>query len=61
MNVNAGHADFFFVDTTPFQDKYFSEIGQEYDWRGVLPREKYLSGPLKVRAYSVSENNPGKK
>ncbi|XP_024993709.1 purple acid phosphatase 8-like [Cynara cardunculus var. scolymus] len=45
--LHAGHVDFFFVDTTPFQDKYFSEIDQEYDWRGVLPRENYLSDLLK--------------
>lgn len=41
--------EFFFVDTTPFEDKYFNDPGDDtYDWRGVVPREKYLSSLLKV-------------
>lgn len=40
--------EFFFFDTTPFQDKYFTEEDHKYDWRGVLPRDKYLSNALKV-------------
>ncbi|XVF43465.1 hypothetical protein PTKIN_Ptkin02bG0042000 [Pterospermum kingtungense] len=35
--------EFFFVDTTPFVDKYFTDPGDDtYDWRGVYPREEYL-------------------
>ncbi|KAA8532417.1 hypothetical protein F0562_032453 [Nyssa sinensis] len=47
--VNSEMVDFVFVDTTPFQDKYFSEEKEKdaYDWRGVLPREEYLSNVLK--------------
>ncbi|KAL4575627.1 hypothetical protein LXL04_022477 [Taraxacum kok-saghyz] len=45
--VNSGIVDFFFVDTTPFQDKYFTEEDHDYDWRGVHPREEYLSNVLK--------------
>uniref|UniRef100_A0A5B6ZBY4 Purple acid phosphatase n=1 Tax=Davidia involucrata TaxID=16924 RepID=A0A5B6ZBY4_DAVIN len=46
--VNGEIAEFFFVDTTPFQDKYFTELDDHtYDWRGILPREKYLSNILK--------------
>ncbi|KZV14231.1 purple acid phosphatase 1 [Dorcoceras hygrometricum] len=42
--LNAEIAEFFFIDTTPFQDKYFTDPGDEvYDWRGVLPRDKYIS------------------
>jgi len=42
-------AEFFFVDTTPFVDKYFTEPGDHvYDWRGILPRKKYISNLLKV-------------
>ncbi|KAH6796210.1 hypothetical protein C2S51_037196 [Perilla frutescens var. frutescens] len=42
--LNTDIAEFFFIDTTPFQDKYFSDPeDQVYDWRGVLPRDKYLS------------------
>ncbi|KMT13493.1 hypothetical protein BVRB_4g082720 [Beta vulgaris subsp. vulgaris] len=39
--------DFFFVNTTPFQDKYSIEEGHTYDWRGVLPRKSCLSNLLK--------------
>ncbi|KMT13490.1 hypothetical protein BVRB_4g082690 [Beta vulgaris subsp. vulgaris] len=45
--VYADIVDFFFVDTTPFQDKYFNDTDHTYDWRGVLPRETYLSNLLK--------------
>ncbi|KAI4357443.1 hypothetical protein L6164_001391 [Bauhinia variegata] len=46
--VNAEIAEIFFVDTNPFVDKYFTEPeGHVYDWRGILPREKYLSNLLK--------------
>ncbi|KNA24594.1 hypothetical protein SOVF_013790 [Spinacia oleracea] len=45
--VKTDIVDFFFVDTTPFQDKYFIEDeGHTYDWRGVLPRKRYLSNLL---------------
>lgn len=44
----AGNVEFFFVDTTPFQDKYFTETDHTYDWRGVLPRQQYLTNLLKV-------------
>ncbi|KAL8142094.1 hypothetical protein V2J09_015126 [Rumex salicifolius] len=47
--VNAGIVDFFFVDTTPFVDEYFLQPGHHtYDWRGVLPRDNYISTLLKV-------------
>ncbi|XP_028805500.1 purple acid phosphatase 3 [Neltuma alba] len=46
--VDTEIAEFFFVDTTPFVDKYFYEPkDHKYDWRGVLPRQKYLSNALK--------------
>ncbi|KAI3445077.1 hypothetical protein Pfo_001742 [Paulownia fortunei] len=42
--LNTDIAEFFFIDTTPFQDKYFTDPEDYvYDWRGVLPRHKYLS------------------
>ncbi|XP_010513921.1 PREDICTED: purple acid phosphatase 8-like [Camelina sativa] len=45
--VNAELVDIFFVDTTPFVDKYFDEPKDHvYDWRGVLPRNKYLTNLL---------------
>jgi hypothetical protein len=43
-------ADFFFIDTTPFQLKYWTHPkDNHYDWRGVAPREKYIANLLKVR------------
>ncbi|XP_022735153.1 purple acid phosphatase 17-like [Durio zibethinus] len=39
--------EFFFVDTTPFVDKYFTEPDYTYDWRGVEPRKTYLANLLK--------------
>jgi len=46
--LNAEIVEFFFIDTTPFQDKYFTDPEKStYDWRGVLPRENYLSNLLK--------------
>ncbi|XP_027342124.1 purple acid phosphatase 8-like [Abrus precatorius] len=40
--------EFFFVDTTPFVEKYFTDPGEHtYDWESVLPREAYLSELLK--------------
>ncbi|TVU47792.1 hypothetical protein EJB05_07401, partial [Eragrostis curvula] len=46
--VNSELVDFFFVDTTPFQKKYWTHPGHHhYDWRGVAPRDKYLANLLK--------------
>ncbi|KAI5404069.1 Purple acid phosphatase 3, variant 2, partial [Lathyrus oleraceus] len=46
--VHTEIAEFFFVDTTPFVGKYFLKPkDHKYDWRGVLPRKKYLSNHLK--------------
>lgn len=40
--------EFFFVDTTPFVDDYFTNPEEyTYDWRGVTPRAEYLSNLLK--------------
>ncbi|TVU24744.1 hypothetical protein EJB05_27198, partial [Eragrostis curvula] len=46
--VNADVADFFFVDTTPFVLSYWNNPkNNTYDWRGVAPREKYITNVLK--------------
>ncbi|XP_024961826.1 purple acid phosphatase 8-like isoform X1 [Cynara cardunculus var. scolymus] len=55
--VNSGIVEFFFVDTTPFQDKYFTEEEHTYDWRGVLPREDYLSNVLKEVDMALKESS----
>ncbi|KAM2781140.1 hypothetical protein COP1_010938 [Malus domestica] len=46
--LDAEIVDFFFVDTTPFVDDYFTNPKEHtYDWRGVTPRAEYLSNLLK--------------
>uniref|UniRef100_A0A0E0CXP7 Purple acid phosphatase n=1 Tax=Oryza meridionalis TaxID=40149 RepID=A0A0E0CXP7_9ORYZ len=46
--VNAEIVDFFFIDTTPFQLKYWTRPkDHHYDWRGVAPRQKYITNLLK--------------
>ncbi|KAF7847056.1 hypothetical protein BT93_L3404 [Corymbia citriodora subsp. variegata] len=53
--VNAEIVELFFVDTTPFVDKYFTE-GDVYDWSGVLPRKRYLSNLLKDVDLALKES-----
>ncbi|CAI9277287.1 unnamed protein product [Lactuca saligna] len=55
--LHAGHTEFFFVDTTPFQDKYFTETKHTYDWRGVLPRADYIANLLKEVDIALKESN----
>ncbi|KAL6867446.1 hypothetical protein ACP4OV_015470 [Aristida adscensionis] len=46
--VNSEIVDFFFIDTSPFQLKYWTQPGKDhYDWRGVAPRGKYIANLLK--------------
>ncbi|XP_041013969.1 purple acid phosphatase 3-like isoform X2 [Juglans microcarpa x Juglans regia] len=46
--VSTEFTEFFLVDTTPFVDEYFTHPkNHTYDWKGVLPREDYLSNLLK--------------
>lgn len=46
--VDADVAEFFFVDTTPLVRKYFRDPKDHtYDWRGVSPRNTYISQLLK--------------
>ncbi|CAL0329804.1 unnamed protein product [Lupinus luteus] len=50
-------ADFFFVDTTPFVDEYFKEpICINYNWKGILPRAKYLDKLIKKHKVDVYMN-----
>uniref|UniRef100_J3N8Y5 Purple acid phosphatase n=1 Tax=Oryza brachyantha TaxID=4533 RepID=J3N8Y5_ORYBR len=45
--VSAEVSDFFFVDTTPFVLKYWTDPkNSKYDWRGVSPRETYIANVL---------------
>ncbi|CAL5354613.1 unnamed protein product [Camellia sinensis] len=48
FTLNTGSVDFFFMDTTPFVDVYFTDPEERvYDWRGIYPREIYLNNLLK--------------
>lgn len=47
--------DFFFVDTTPFVESYWTNPENDhYDWRDVAPRETYISDLLKVYLHASS-------
>lgn len=45
--VRCSFVNFFFIDTTPFVDVYWTYAKHKYDWRGILPRESYLKKQLK--------------
>ncbi|XP_038983033.1 purple acid phosphatase 4-like isoform X2 [Phoenix dactylifera] len=56
--VNAEIVEFFFVDTTPFVKKYWIDPEDDhYDWRGVAPREKYISNLLKDLHQALKESS----
>ncbi|KAF6161760.1 hypothetical protein GIB67_013837 [Kingdonia uniflora] len=56
--LNAEIAEFFFVDTTPLIDMYFSTPKDHtYDWRGVLPRRKYIANVLKDVESALRESS----
>ncbi|XWS37539.1 hypothetical protein CRYUN_Cryun19dG0052000 [Craigia yunnanensis] len=55
--VNTEIAEFFFIDTTPFVDQYFQNPKhQKFDWRGVIPRKKYLRRILKDLRSALRES-----
>lgn len=54
--VNAEIVEFFFLDTTPFVDMYFSDEDHTYDWRGVMPRKTYLSNLLEDLESTLKES-----
>ncbi|KAL5702796.1 acid phosphatase [Ranunculus cassubicifolius] len=56
--VNTENADIFFVDTTPFVTEYFTNPkGHKFDWRGVMPREKYTGKVLKDLKLALKSSN----
>ncbi|KAG5240559.1 purple acid phosphatase [Salix suchowensis] len=56
--VNTEIAEFFFIDTTPFVNKYFLEPEDHvYDWSGILPRKSYLSNLLKDLELALKESS----
>ncbi|KAJ1399921.1 Metallo-dependent phosphatase-like [Sesbania bispinosa] len=55
--VNSENVDFFFIDTSPFVNKYFNDTkGHSYDWRGVLPRKRYLSKLVKDVDFALRQS-----
>ncbi|KAG6401839.1 hypothetical protein SASPL_138707 [Salvia splendens] len=55
--LEAGSADIFFVDTTPFVQKYFDNPKKQvFDWRNVLPRDRYMSSTLKNMNVSLEHS-----
>ncbi|OVA07379.1 Phosphoesterase domain [Macleaya cordata] len=56
--LNAEIAEFFFVDTTPMVDMYFTTTKDHtYDWRGITSRQKYISELLKDVEKALMESN----
>ncbi|MBA0621994.1 hypothetical protein Godav_007569 [Gossypium davidsonii] len=46
--VNADLAEIIFVDTTPLVKSYFlNSDNHTYDWRGIIPRKRYITNLLK--------------
>ncbi|XP_016515397.1 purple acid phosphatase 8 [Nicotiana tabacum] len=55
--LDAEIVEFFFIDTTPFVDDYFTHPKDHtYDWKGVLPRDKYLNDLLKDLDLALSRS-----
>ncbi|KAJ3674113.1 hypothetical protein LUZ60_006105 [Juncus effusus] len=55
--VNSGVVDFFMVDTTPFQESYWTNPGTDkYDWRQVAPRDTYISNLLQELDGALKES-----
>jgi tartrate-resistant acid phosphatase type 5 len=51
--------ELFFIDTTPFVDKYWDEEQERtFDWRGVGPRQEYLDSQLKVHTVTTFHFTP---
>lgn len=49
IKIKSENVDFFFVDTTPFERKYWTHPkDHHYDWRNVEPRDQYIENLLKV-------------
>ncbi|KAI3975949.1 hypothetical protein MKX01_016632 [Papaver californicum] len=56
--LDAEIVDLFFVDTTPFVDKYFTELGEyTYDWSGISPRKSYIAKHLEEVQIALKESN----
>ncbi|PIA63912.1 hypothetical protein AQUCO_00201318v1 [Aquilegia coerulea] len=55
--LDAEIVEFFFIDTTPLVDQYFTNPkDQKYDWRGVTPRQNYIATILKDLESALRES-----
>ncbi|XP_054776044.1 purple acid phosphatase 17-like [Prosopis cineraria] len=57
FTVHAGIGDMFLIDTTPFVESYFTELDHVYDWRGVSPRQAYVSTLLQDLEEELRSSN----
>ncbi|KAH9321306.1 hypothetical protein KI387_015945, partial [Taxus chinensis] len=58
MQYNPATVELFFVDTTPFVKKYWKIPNKDtYDWRGVAPREAYVSRQLQELEMGLKSSN----
>ncbi|KAK6127791.1 hypothetical protein DH2020_038500 [Rehmannia glutinosa] len=55
----SGFVHIFFVDTIPFLNHYFgkNEEANKMNWKGILPREKYISNLLKDLKSAIRSSN----
>lgn len=49
--------DLFFYDTNPFVEKYWLDTEQAYDWRGVEPKDEYLSKQKEFLSTGLGSSN----
>lgn len=53
-----GSVDFFFFDTTPFIDEYWSSnASHHFDWRGLAPRAEQLQSQLEDLAKALNSSS----
>ncbi|KAI3463560.1 hypothetical protein Pfo_020223 [Paulownia fortunei] len=57
--VRAGFVHIFFVDTSPFVNNYFGKNSpaNKFNWKGILPRDRYLSNLLKDLKTAIRSSN----
>ncbi|GMJ13353.1 hypothetical protein like AT1G25230 [Hibiscus trionum] len=57
LNAGPEMAEIFFVDTTPFVTKYFTNPEEHvYDWKGILPRKNYIQNLLLEVEWGLRES-----
>ncbi|GFP85756.1 purple acid phosphatase 3 [Phtheirospermum japonicum] len=54
--VRSGIVHIFFIDTNPFVNKYFAKA-KIFNWKGVLPRDRYISSLLRDLRTNLKVSN----